>query len=52
MIKERVLVTIELDPESELAKALATPGQSVVLVSNGKRFVVNSTEDDLEGLRS
>lgn len=42
MVKEREMVTIELEPESELAKALAAAGKTpVVLVSNGDRYVVS-----------
>jgi hypothetical protein len=41
-------LTIALDPESELAKALETVGkQPIVLVSNGARFVVRRDESDL-----
>ncbi len=36
------MVAIELDPESELDKALATAGRKpVVLVSDGRRYVVS-----------
>ncbi|MDQ3225548.1 MAG: hypothetical protein M3Q50_02795 [Chloroflexota bacterium] len=42
MVKEREMVTIQLDPESELAKALAgVDTKPIVLVSNGRRFVVS-----------
>jgi hypothetical protein len=45
-IDERVMVTIEVDPESELARALAAMDEkAVVLVSNGARFSVMRAED-------
>jgi hypothetical protein len=48
MVKERELVTIELDPESEIAKALIVAGDTpVVLVSNGSRYLVRRDADDL-----
>jgi hypothetical protein len=48
MVKQRERVTIDLDPESELAKALAEAGRKPVgLISNGRRYVVNRDPDDL-----
>ena len=48
MVHEAVQVTIELDPKSDLARVLAAAGETpVVLVSNGDRYVVNRTDDDL-----
>jgi hypothetical protein len=42
MVREREAVTIELEPESELAKALAAAGNApVTVVSNGQRYVVS-----------
>jgi hypothetical protein len=47
MVKEREMVTIELEPESELAKALAAAGRTpVILVSDGERYVVNRQPAD------
>ena len=41
------MVTITLDPGSELAKALSEADEKpVVLVSNGARFKVSRAEDD------
>ena len=49
MVKEHELTIIELDPESELAKALATAGQkSIVLISNGHRFLVSRDLDPMD----
>jgi hypothetical protein len=48
MVKERDTVTIEVDPESELAKALAEAGEKpIVLVSDGIRYEVVRVEHDL-----
>ncbi len=42
MVKEREMVTIELDPESELAQALAAAGKNpVTIVSNERRYVAS-----------
>lgn len=47
MVKQRERVSIDLDPESELAKALAEAGRTPVgLVSNGRRYVVSRDPDD------
>ena len=46
MVEERAIITIEVDPESELARALASEDEkAVVLVSNGARFEVMRAED-------
>lgn len=48
MVKQHERVTIDLDPESELAQALAEAGRVPVgLVSNGRRYVVSRDPDDL-----
>jgi hypothetical protein len=49
MVKEMNVTTIEVDPKSQLAKALSlAEKQTVVLVSNGVRFTVTrATDDDL-----
>lgn len=45
MVKERELVTVEIDPESELAHALAAAVEKpIVLVVNGARFHVSRDE--------
>lgn len=47
MVKEREVVTIELDPESELAQALAgVDKKPIVLVSDGERFRESRAEQD------
>ena len=40
-------IAIEIDPESELGKALAAAGRHpIALVSNGRRYVVSREPDD------
>ena len=58
MADERETIALEIDPESELGKALAVAGrQRLTLVSNGRRYVVSrdplDTDDgyDLEAFR-
>ncbi len=47
MVKERELITVNIDPESDLAKALAESGaKPIVLISTGERFEVTRAEDD------
>jgi hypothetical protein len=47
MVKELETVTIEIDAESELAKALAAAGkQPVIVVSNRRRYVVRRDPTD------
>jgi hypothetical protein len=42
MVKDLEMITVQLDPESELAKVLdAAETTPVVLVSNGDRYVVS-----------
>ena len=49
MAAETILDTIEIDPESDLAKALASAGRkTVLLVSNGDRYLVTRAEDEEE----
>ena len=41
MVKEHDTLTVEIDPESDLAKVLATSGaKQVTLVSDGQRYLV------------
>jgi hypothetical protein len=48
MVNETVQVTIELNPESELARVLAAAGETtVVLISNGSRYLVSRADEDL-----
>ena len=47
MVKERERVTIEVAPESELARALAEVDEKeIVLVSNGRRYVIDRAPVD------
>jgi hypothetical protein len=47
MVMAREMVTIEIDPESDLRKALAMADeQPRALASNGRRFGVRPIEDD------
>jgi hypothetical protein len=47
MVKEMEILTIEVDPSSELAKALAAvEEQPIILVSNGVRFTISRTIDE------
>jgi hypothetical protein len=54
---ERATVTIEVDPESELAKALAATGRGeITLISKGRRYLVSRDpldwdEQDAEAVR-
>jgi hypothetical protein len=57
MVRERETVTIELDPASELAKALKAAGKHpITLVSDGRRYLVSrdpldAVDDDAEAFR-
>ena len=47
MVKEREMVTIEVEPGSELAEALAAADKKrVVLVSDGHRYAVSSAPSE------
>jgi hypothetical protein len=47
MVKERERIAIELDPESELARAVVAAGRKPVTVSiNGRRYLVKRDPDD------
>jgi hypothetical protein len=59
MVKERERVTIEIDPNSELAEALgAAETREIVLVSDDARYQVNriqpeaSDEDEAQAFRA
>jgi hypothetical protein len=48
MVTERERIAIELDPESELARAVVAAGRKPVAVSiNGRRYLVRRDPDDL-----
>jgi hypothetical protein len=49
MVKERELVTIELESDSELAIALATGREPVTFLSNGRRYI--ATRDPFDPVR-
>ena len=47
MASEHEMVTIDIDPESELGKALASAGKRpLALISGGRRYDVFETEHD------
>jgi hypothetical protein len=47
MVNETVQVTIEIDPQSDLAKVLAAAIETpILLISNGNRYIVRRAEDD------
>jgi hypothetical protein len=50
MVSETVQVTVELNPQSDLARVLAAAGEkTIVLISNGHRYVVSRADEDLWG---
>ena len=57
MVKEIDMVTIELDPDSDVARALVAAGtKPITLISEGRRFVVSRdpfdpVDDDPEAFR-
>lgn len=47
MVKDLEMITVQLDPESELAKVLDAAGTTpVTVISHGQRFVMTRHPDD------